>query len=253
MGRPHRFSNSASNYIGSDWGPRDWPDSDDSASESTDSEATQAEDAWLQVKESGSVNDLETFIENFKATKSATVWIEKARTRLNELRSSNSPDISARAADPVSVQDNEGVPSDVAFRPFRVFVAVSYLKDCDGGDSAGCFNAAQLYAKGEGVEQDHQRAAELYSKACDGAEMAGCVWLGAMYDVGDGILQDTFRALQLFEIACDNGDMAGCSGLAMMYRLGRGTPEDLDKAIRLYRTACEGGFEHACDEAQQLE
>ena len=117
---------------------------------------------------------------------------------------------------------------------------------CDGGDAESCFDLALLYDKGEEVDQDHARAAELYEQACDGGDARGCMGLGLAYSEGEGVPQDHARAAQFYEIACDDGYTAGCYNLGLAYSAGEGVPMDRRRAVELYQQACDGGVAGGC-------
>ena len=87
-------------------------------------------------------------------------------------------------------------------------------KSCfDYGQPAGCYNLANKYYQGKGVEQDYSKAAELYKQACDGSFFKGCMILGALYTEGKGVEQDYSKAAELFIKACDGGETAACDFL----------------------------------------
>ena len=92
-------------------------------------------------------------------------------------------------------------------------------KACDAGDMRGCHDLGVMYADGNGVEKNEQKAVELYKKACDGGEMLGCFNLGTMYAKGSGTEKDLGKAAELFKKACDGGDMNGCRSLDTIYKL----------------------------------
>ena len=52
-----------------------------------------------------------------------------------------------------------------------------------------------LYAKGEGIAQDYDKAREWYQKAADAGIASAMTNLGLMYDNGQGITQDYDKAL----------------------------------------------------------
>ena len=54
----------------------------------------------------------------------------------------------------------------------------------------GCGKLGVMYEKGNGVEKDLGKAAELFKKACDGGEMLGCRNLGIMYKKCNGAEKD---------------------------------------------------------------
>ena len=56
-------------------------------------------------------------------------------------------------------------------------------------------------------------------KACDGGNMRGCGKLGVMYEKGNGVEKDLGKAAQLYKKACDGGEMLGCRNLDIIYKL----------------------------------
>ena len=52
--------------------------------------------------------------------------------------------------------------------------AAQLQKACNDGDFAACTDLAWGYDQGEGVAQDHAKAAKLYKQACDGGNAKGC-------------------------------------------------------------------------------
>ena len=47
-------------------------------------------------------------------------------------------------------------------------------RDCNAGDSEGCFNLGNAFVRGDGVSEDHARAASVYEIACNGGHARGC-------------------------------------------------------------------------------
>ena len=117
---------------------------------------------------------------------------------------------------------------------------------CDGGDAESCFDLALLYDKGEGVGQDHARAAKLYEQACNGGDARGCMYLGLAYSEGEGVPQDHARAAQFYQQACDRGLVGACYNLGLAYSAGEGVPMDRTRAVELYQQACDGGAAEGC-------
>lgn len=52
--------------------------------------------------------------------------------------------------------------------------AAAYDRGCRFGSARACMNLAELYAKGQGVPEDAQRAMSLLKKACDYGESSAC-------------------------------------------------------------------------------
>ena len=118
-----------------------------------------------------------------------------------------------------------------------------HQKACDCGYAEGCSNLGTMYEKGEGVPQDHTRAASLYEQACGAGSALGCRNLGFLYETGEGVPQDFIRAANRYEQACDGGAAMGCYDLGLMYQSGKGVTFDPGRAVALFQKAEEGGFD----------
>ena len=81
---------------------------------------------------------------------------------------------------------------------------------CNNGNMDICFSLGTLYARGEGVKQNYQKAAELYQKSCDGGNPVGCGFLGILYEGGYGVRQNYAIAKEYYGKACDLGNQLGC-------------------------------------------
>lgn len=74
----------------------------------------------------------------------------------------------------------------------------------------GCFDLANMYFAGNGVEKNLAKAAELFGKACQGQRGKACYQLADMYSKGSGIKKNTQKAVELFKKSCELGDDYGC-------------------------------------------
>lgn len=74
---------------------------------------------------------------------------------------------------------------------------------CDSGDADGCVELGAAYYKGEGVNKDPTKAADLYRKACDGGVAKACYYLGNLHFSGDGVERDLTKVAALLKNACD--------------------------------------------------
>ncbi len=112
---------------------------------------------------------------------------------------------------------------------------------------SGCFDIAQIYEAGNGVQRDRTLAARYHSRACQGGVSAGCISRGALLLDGTGVRKDEALALADFETACSLGDSAGCLGAASL--VSRGAPtvaKDVGRALSLFKKACEMGAVDGC-------
>lgn len=75
-----------------------------------------------------------------------------------------------------------------------------------------------MYALGEGVRQDYQKAKELYEKAAIQGNAGAQCNLGLLYEYGKGVRQDLATAKEWYGRACDNGNQNGCDAYARLNR-----------------------------------
>lgn len=117
---------------------------------------------------------------------------------------------------------------------------------CNGGNAKDCFTLGRMYAKGDGIRQDKQKAAQFFDQACGLGDNGGCFYLGRMYEQGDGIRQDKLKAAKLFDKVCSSESAPGCYALGWMYKKGDGIRQDKQKAAQLYDKACGLRFGNGC-------
>lgn len=112
-----------------------------------------------------------------------------------------------------------------------------------------CHNLGALYASGDGVPQNLERAAALFTIACDLGYLSSCHNLGVAYMTGEGRAQDLTKAALLFENACTAGMAQSCTNLGTFYLEGRGVKRDPRKAGELFKKACSGGSAKGCSKS----
>ncbi|HJF82550.1 tetratricopeptide repeat protein [Helicobacter pullorum] len=67
-----------------------------------------------------------------------------------------------------------------------------------------------------GIKKDATKAMELYRRACDLGNTEGCTELGDNYARGHGVRQDYKKAMEFFGKACDLGEQKGCDAYKEM-------------------------------------
>ena len=100
-----------------------------------------------------------------------------------------------------------------------------------------------MYAMGYGAGQDHSKAAGWYEKAADEKNPFAAYALGCLYRRGQGVEQDDQRAFALFTDAASHEEKPNAYAayeLGRMCREGIGTEIDLTAADRWYRQAYNG-------------
>jgi len=159
-----------------------------------------------------------------------------------------------------------------------------FTKSCNTFYGKGCFELAQLYAKGLGVKADPIQATQLYSKACDLDSNKGCLYFGIAYENAlGGMPRDYLLAQEQYEEACDMQNGGACAKLGIFHLENRalpssspqkaqeylekacalhsglgcirlrylntqtvGTPQEYQKAITLYKEKCSAFYKEAC-------
>ena len=81
------------------------------------------------------------------------------------------------------------------------------------GDARAQFNLAKMYDKGEGVQQDKQKAAEWYQKAAEQGLAIAQFNLGVLYENGDGVEQNKAIAEEWYSKACAKGSEKACKAV----------------------------------------
>ena len=74
----------------------------------------------------------------------------------------------------------------------------------EAGSAAAQFNIGLMFERGEGREQDPQRAIEWYVRAAEGDFPRAQFRLGEMLEAGEGIEEDLVQARKWFAIATDS-------------------------------------------------
>lgn len=79
------------------------------------------------------------------------------------------------------------------------------LKKAEQGDAAAQSELGEIYAKGQGVPQDHKKAVHWYQKAAEQGNADAQHTLGFMYAEGQGVPQDFKRAYVWSSLAAAQG------------------------------------------------
>lgn len=111
------------------------------------------------------------------------------------------------------------------------------------GDAQAQFNLGVMYAKGDGVAQDHVEAVEWYRRAAEQGDASGQSSLGYKYDKGLGMLQDHAEAVKWYRRAAEQGDAEAQFYLGLKYLSGEGVPKDYVRAHMWSNLAAAQGTE----------
>jgi TPR repeat protein len=113
-------------------------------------------------------------------------------------------------------------------------------------NQSSCVNLGLMFASGQGVAQDNNKAATLFQGACAGNVGSGCERFGVALHNGLGIQADLPRAADTFKKGCDLRSASACNQLALMNVRGEGGPKDTVKAVAGFQKACDLGDAFGC-------
>lgn len=103
-----------------------------------------------------------------------------------------------------------------------------------------------MYSKGDGVDQDMNRALEMWHKAADEEHPAAMGLLGRAYMEGKmGFEKDAASGLVLLEKAANGGNTPSSVYLGNIYAKGAGVEQDMARAMKWYEQAASAGDAHA--------
>jgi len=102
-----------------------------------------------------------------------------------------------------------------------------------------------MYADGQGVPKDDQRAVVLVRKAAEQGEAFAQFNLGVMYDKGQGVLKDDQQAAAWYRKAAEQGFADAQNNLGLMYGNGQGVPQDDQSAYFWWLLASAQGHQNA--------
>lgn len=115
---------------------------------------------------------------------------------------------------------------------------VWYRKAADEGYAPAQVGVGDLYAKGDGVRQDHYRAQEWYKTATRLSRNADAHFkVGEGYFRGLGVPQDYGAALTYYRTAATQGHPVAQYLIGSMYEAGWGVERDLIEAWIWYKRA----------------
>ncbi len=112
------------------------------------------------------------------------------------------------------------------------------------GDREAQYFLGHLYAKGEGVVQDHAEALYWFRAAAAQGDPYGQFALGYMYENGAGVARDDGEAVRWYRVAAEQGNVLAQNNLGLMYEAGRGVPRDYVMAhLWFARAATHAGLD----------
>lgn len=113
------------------------------------------------------------------------------------------------------------------------------------GDAVATYRLGVLYALGEGVTQDYQRAASLFKTAAEDGVTEAQYNIAVMYAEGLGIDRDPTQAVFWYRKAAAQGSSSAAFNLGVAYSNGIGVKQSMEEAARWFREAGEAGVVNA--------
>lgn len=126
-----------------------------------------------------------------------------------------------------------------------------YQKAAEAGDLAACYNLAEAYEFGVGVEKDYQKAFTYYMESARCGDGDGCFKVGYFYYAGIGREIDYAKSVYWLQKGCDAGVSRCYPPLAISYQYGSGVQRDVDYAFELLSKAEKYSQEYS-DELKSL-
>jgi TPR repeat protein len=122
--------------------------------------------------------------------------------------------------------------------------AAAYQKAIALGSKDAMVDLGRMYAAGEGVSPDFDKAKALFESAiAGGAGKDGWAAIANLYrNAADGD-RDLYKAVEAYQKAVDLGDARSMLALADMVGSGSGIDADFDRAKDLYEKAIAAGYE----------
>lgn len=140
-------------------------------------------------------------------------------------------------------------PEDAAFGAYQRGLYITALDlalpRAEKGDAAAQTLAAEIYARGLGVQRDEKKAAELYGKAAAQGVSAAEFQYALYLMEGRVVPKDEKRATELMKAAADAGNRLAAFNYAQMLLEKDDSPKGMEKAYDYYEKAAEAGLADA--------
>lgn len=109
----------------------------------------------------------------------------------------------------------------------------------------GANNLGMRYYKGDGVEQNYEKAVELFRKDAEQGDAVAQYNLGNCYSNGEGVEQNYWTAVDWYTKSAEQNFAPAQNNLGICYYNGTGVVQDKEKAIELYKKSAAQGFSAA--------
>ena len=120
-------------------------------------------------------------------------------------------------------------------------------------DAESLYQTGLAFLYGTDVPKDYAKAADCFKRSCRMGHMPARRELGIMYASGQGVEVDMEKAVKYLGQAADSLDPSALYHLGLMYEVGSGVPKDMQKAVRMLAYAAEMGFPGADADAERVD
>ena len=118
-----------------------------------------------------------------------------------------------------------------------------FQRSCNENNQYGCFNFAQLYEYGYGVNTNNDKTSELYIKSCTLGYGSACDSAGELYYHD---IKNFEVALKWYIAACDLKYASSCHDAGYQYEIGQGVEKNVSKGNEFYRKGCDLNDVNSC-------
>ena len=139
--------------------------------------------------------------------------------------------------------------------------AAKWLEKAVGGGNAQAeYELALMYASGEAIAKDEDKAAELFSKALaafidsdkDNPSAGQEYRIAQMYEKGLGTTANLLEAINWYSAAAENGHGHAAYKLGKFYADGITIPQNYDAALKWFLKSADGGNAFAAYQAARI-
>ncbi len=109
------------------------------------------------------------------------------------------------------------------------------------GDAAAQFWVGEMYANGQGVQQDLKQAFNWFLRAASLDEPRAQYAVAEAYDLGRGVAQNGKRAASWYLTAAEHGNARAAYAIGLRYAKGIDMPMDLVQAYKWFTQAGDIG------------
>ena len=116
-----------------------------------------------------------------------------------------------------------------------------YTKSAEQGNAVAKFRLGYCYEEGKGVEKNYEEAVEWYTKSAEQGNVSAMYYLGYCYQEGRGVEQNYKKAVELYTKSAEQGNASAQNNLGYFYKEGYGVEQNCQKAVEWYTKSAEQG------------